>query len=117
MSTVMDGVIIGGAGGAIAGITVYLIQYAHDKVRDKIESKKIYVWLEKNTKDKRGERYRSTRAIASWNNLTIDRVQYLCGYDKRIYLSTGENEDLWSIYIHSRSERDDEGPHIDVLGC
>ena len=31
MATVIDGIIIGGAGGAIAGITVYSIQYVHAK--------------------------------------------------------------------------------------
>ena len=116
MTTVIDGVIVGGAGGAIAGLTIYAIQYVHNKIQDKLEASKIYGWLEGNTNDKRRERYRSTRAIASWNNLTLERVRYLCSHDERIYLSTGEKEDLWSIYIRSRSERDDEGPRVDVIG-
>lgn len=48
-------------------------------------------------------KFRSTRAIASWNNLTEDRVQYICSIHKKIYLSTSEKEDLWSLY--ERGER------------
>ena len=110
MSNVIGGVIIGGAGGAIAGLTVYVIQYLHNKITSCIESQRILSWLKKNTSDKRGERYRSTRAIASWNNLTEDRVRYLCSIHKDIYLSTGEKEDMWSIYIRSSQDSDDEGP-------
>ena len=115
MSTVLDGVVIGGAGGAIAGITVYLVQYIHNKAKDYIEAKRIYKWLQENTSDKRCERYRSTRAIASWNNLTLERVRYLCSLHKEIYLSTGKNEDMWSIYIRSNQDRDDEMPRATVV--
>lgn len=115
MNSIFDGVVIGGAGGAIAGITVYLVQYIHNKYSDCTDSKRIYEWLQANTKDEGGSRYRSTRAIASWNNLTIDRVQYLCSVSDNIYLSTGKKEDMWSIYIRSSEERDDEGPHITVI--
>lgn len=115
MSTVIDGVVVGGAGGAIAGITVYLVQYLHNKVKDHLNSKSIYEWLKSNTSDERGKRYRSTRAIASWNNLTLERVRYLCSHHKEIYLSTGTKEDMWSIYVRSSNERDDEGPRISSL--
>ena len=54
-----DGVIVGGSGGAIAGITIYVIQYGHNKILDKLEANRIYCWLQQNAKDKRGERYRS----------------------------------------------------------
>jgi hypothetical protein len=69
MTTLLDGIVIGGVGGAIAGLTVWLIQYAHDKVVEKIECDRIYKWLA-NTTDEPGSEFRSTRAIASWNNLT-----------------------------------------------
>ena len=105
MVTVMDGIIIGGAGGAIAGITVYSVQYLHNKVVDLIESKRIYKWLKKNTSDERGKQFRSTRAIASWNNVTEDRTRYLCSKHKDIYLSTGKEEDRWSIYSRTIEPR------------
>ena len=91
---IISGVIIGATGGALAGITVYVIQYLHQKIADYIESKRIRDWLQENAG--RNE-WRSTRTIASWSNLPIDRVQYLCSQDKLVKLSTGENEDLWAL--------------------
>jgi hypothetical protein len=100
MATIVDGIVIGGAGGAIAGLTVWLVQYAHDKVTQKIESNRVFKWLKKNTTNEPGEQFRSGRAIASWNNLTQERVRHICSVDNRIFLSTGEKEDMWGIYEH-----------------
>jgi len=102
MATVEDGIVIGAAGGAIAGLTVWLVQYAHDKITQKIERERIYKWLKENTRNDHPKKFRTTRAIASWNNLTEDRVRLLCSIDSRIFLSTGEKEDLWSIYDRER---------------
>jgi len=98
MATVWDGIVIGGAGGAIAGLTVSLVHYIHRKTVECTHARRVYNWLRDNTKDEEGDRYRSTRAIASWNNLTEDRVQYICSLHRKIYLSTGEKEDMWSLY-------------------
>ena len=103
MATIADGIIIGGAGGAIAGLMLWLVQFAHEKVTFIIESNRIHKWLKENTKDEPSNQFRSTRAIASWNNLTEDRVRYLCSIDKRIFLSTGEKENIWGI--HSRKPK------------
>ncbi len=100
MISIWDGIIIGGAGGAIAGITVWLVQWAHTKVTERRDKKLIYEWFKSNTSDKPGEQFRSTRAIASWNNLTEDRVRYICSIHDKIFLSTGEKEDMWGIYEH-----------------
>ena len=89
---------IGGAGGAIAGLTVSLVHYIHRKTVEFIEKRRVYNWLKENTTNEEGKRYRSTRAIASWNNLTEDRVRYICSIHKKIYLSPGEREALWSLY-------------------
>ncbi|QQD19149.1 hypothetical protein I6N98_04650 [Spongiibacter nanhainus] len=91
---ILEGVVIGATGGALAGITVYLIQFLHRKCVDCIESKRIRTWLQVNTS--RNE-WRSTRAIASWTNLPMERVQYLCSHDSKVKLSTGENEDVWAL--------------------
>lgn len=105
MESIWDGIVIGGAGGAIAGVTVWLVQYVHDKVSEHKDKNKIYEWLKDTTTPvlDEGPQFRSTRATASWNNLTQDRVRYICSIDERIYLSTGKKEDVWGI--HGREER------------
>ena len=100
MATIIDGITIGGTGGAIAGITVWLIQYAHDKITQKKDSNRVYNWLLKNTSTKTDDirqESASTQSIASWNNLTEDRVRYICSFDKRIYQITNQGDE-WSIY-------------------
>lgn len=92
-NNIWEGVAIGASGGSIAGITVYLTQYLHQKLRDHFEMCAVNKWLKENST---GGRWRTTRAIASWTNLPEDRVQYLCSKDKEIKLSTGENEGLWA---------------------
>lgn len=95
---IWSGIVIGGAGGAIAGLTVSLVSCIHSRMLEEIHKHRIYTWLVKNTANEPGKEYRSTRAIASWNNLTQDRVRYICSVHKRIYLSTGPGDDLWSVY-------------------
>jgi len=102
VATVIEGITIGGAGGAFAGIFVYLVQFLHSKYSLKIDEKMVYNWLEKNTSNEPGNQFRSTRAIASWNNLTEDRTRFVCSQSKRIFLSTGKVEDIWGI--HDREE-------------
>jgi hypothetical protein len=110
MNTILDGIIIGAAGGAAAGIVVYAFGYGHNKLVERVEKNRVYNWLEKNTTNENGNKYRSTRAIASWNNLTEDRVRYICSIHKKIYLSTGKEEDRWSLYERSdRSIYEDRG--------
>lgn len=97
-ASIWDGIAIGGAGGAIAGITVYIIQWAHQGFVDYRDTRRILQWLEENSPIGEGRKYRSTRAIASYDNLTEDRVRFLCSHSEKIHLSTGEKEDLWSIH-------------------
>jgi len=103
MSTVVDGIVIGAAGGSIAGLTVWIVQYIHDKVVNWLDKNRIYKWMKENTEDVKGKQFRSTRTIASWNNLTEDRVRLLCSIDSRIHLNTGDKEDMWSIYTDKYS--------------
>jgi len=98
MNSIWNRIIIGGAGGAIAGLTVSLVRYFHAKALDEIHKKRVYTWLTENTHNEDGKQYRSTRAIASWNNLTEDRARYIYSIHKKIYLSTGKKEDRWSLY-------------------
>lgn len=97
MATIVDGIVIGGVGGAIAGISVYFMAYFKGKIVEKIHKKRILKWLEEHSRKDGQSNLRTTRAIASWNNLTEDRVRYICSIHKDIYLSTGENGDLWGL--------------------
>lgn len=101
-SSVLDGILIGGVGGACAGITVWVVQLIHSKYTERRDKTRIYGWLREQTSNEEGKRYRTTRAIASWNNLTEDRVRYICSLHEKIYLSTGEEEDRWGLYEHGR---------------
>lgn len=96
--SILNGVIIGAVGGALAGLMVYGAEYLHDKAREAIEKRRVYNWMSSLIKENReGIRYLSTRSIASHNNLTEDRARYICSIHKNIYLSTGEKEDMWGV--------------------
>jgi len=97
MNSIIEGVVIGGAGGAIAGITIWIVKLIEKKSVEEIHKQRVYHWLKDYTSED-GEVFKSTRAIASWCNLTEDRVRYICSIDKRVFLSTREEEDMWSLY-------------------
>ena len=97
-SSVIDGIIIGSFGGALAGLTLWVVEYAHTKWVERLHKGWVHTWLQENTSNTVGNEYRSTRTIASWNNLTEDRVRFICSVDRRIHLSTGPQEDRWSIH-------------------
>jgi len=101
---VLEGLVIGGAGGAIAGISVWLANLLGKKVTERRHKKRVHKWLSSKTSDEDGKRYRSTRSIASHNNLTEDRVRFICSTHESIYLSTGEEEDMWGLYGLGRNK-------------
>ncbi len=97
MADVWDGILVGGAGGAIAGLTVSLVSYAYSKTNEIKHKGRVYRWLKGESEKPVAKDYRSTRAIASNNDLTEDRVRYICSIHTKIYLSTGKEEDMWSL--------------------
>ena len=96
--SVVDGIVVGATGGAIAGLTVSLVHCIHARAVECAHKKRVSKWLKENVKDMDGERQRSTRTIASYNNLTEDRVRFICSHHRDIYLSTGKKEDMWGLY-------------------
>ena len=78
-------------------MTVLLVSGLANLVRKYIDKRQVYNWMNKESSGQSSHEFRSTRAIASWNNLTEDRVRYICSIHKKIYLSTGEKEDMWSL--------------------
>ena len=75
MDGIWSGIIIGATGGALAGVALALVNGIVSYGRELRDKRRVYGWLLKNTKNEPGEQFRSTRAIASWNNLTEDRVR------------------------------------------
>ena len=80
------------------------------KMQEKHDRKKKYKWLynktEKYSKYTIGgdddPRWCSTRDIAKYNNVTLDRADYICSTDKRILLINEENrwhdnKEMWAI--------------------
>ncbi|MCK5174412.1 MAG: hypothetical protein KAR47_13540 [Planctomycetes bacterium] len=94
--TIRDGIVIGAAGGFFAGIGIWLCRSIADWRTKEQEGKRVYEWLKKHASEE-CYKFRTTQTIASHNNLTQDRVRYLCSYHKGIKLSTGEKDDLWTI--------------------
>jgi hypothetical protein len=87
----------GAAGGAVAGLVLYGVQQLHVKIKDGHDTKRVMSWMRENAgKDSRMP-YRTTRAIASHTNLTMDRVRYLCSHCPEIHMSRGVSEDLWTL--------------------
>ena len=84
--TVWNGIIIGGVGGAIAGVAVWLLNFLTEKITESRHKKRIYNYLYDKTK-KGSIKQLSTLQIASYNNLTEDRVRYICSIHERIILS------------------------------
>ena len=97
MATWVEGAVVGGAGGALAGIILWFLAYAREKVLNLVHMNRVHKWFRQYTVDEKGKRFRSTRTIASYNNLTQDRVRFVCSLDKRVVLSTGQKEDVWGL--------------------
>lgn len=94
---IVDGIIIGSVGGALAGITTLFFKWIKNGIYVCRDKKRIYHWLKEEQKNNTELEYRSTRAIASWTNLTEDRVRYICSIHRKIRLSVGVKEDSWKL--------------------
>ncbi|MBL4749301.1 MAG: hypothetical protein JKX71_01730 [Amylibacter sp.] len=101
---ILDGIVIGAAGGASAGFLVKLMGWISRIYRECRDKSKVLNWLDKNTDETDGPRFRSSRAIASWNDLTEDRAKYICSIHSKIYLSTGKQADMWSPFQSARKK-------------
>ena len=85
---IVGGIIIGAAGGAVAGLLLWIAGRLNEYELQWRDGRRVYKWLDKVTKPKEAKSWRSTRAIASYNNLTEDRVRFICSHHKKIDLST-----------------------------
>lgn len=95
VSNLWEGIVVGGVGGVAATLSAALVFGIIKAIAAYNDKRKLFRWLTENASDRRP--FRSTRALASWNNMTEDRVRHLCSIHKDIYLSTGEKPDLWGV--------------------
>jgi hypothetical protein len=85
------------------GLVVIAVQRAWSWNRDRRDTRKIIKWLMNEERNGDHSQWRSTRAIASHNNLSEERVTKLCSEEPSIYLSTGANPGMWSVTGRERS--------------
>jgi hypothetical protein len=100
---VVNGIIIGATGGAVAGLLLWIVGRLNEYELQWRDGRRVYKWLDKVTKPEGAKPWHSTRAVASYNNLTEDRVRFICSHHKKIDLSTKEKE-MWSIKGRGRDE-------------
>jgi hypothetical protein len=93
---ILEGVIVGGVGGAVAGSIILLVTWIHTTLLEKRDKDRVWGWITKHASEQEWQ-FRSTRSIASHTNLTQDRVRYICSMHASIKLSTGEREDMWLV--------------------
>ena len=75
---VLEGIITEAAGGASAGIILASLKAIHECHLKRRDIKRVISWLEKVSAPEGADAWRSTHAIASYTNLTEDRVRYVC---------------------------------------
>jgi len=90
LGVITKGIIIGSVGGALAGLTVWLLQWFKEIVKTEFHKRRVYDWLEKKTNPHKNlttgspSCWISTIEIASYTNLMKDRVRYICSIHKKI---------------------------------
>lgn len=100
---IVSGIVIGGAGGAVAGLVLWLVARFNEYEIEWREGRRIYRWLDRATVSDGATKWRSTRAIASFTNLPEDRVRDLCSRHPKIVMSTKEKE-VWGLFGRARPE-------------
>jgi len=82
--TIFEGMVIEGAGGAIAGFMIRFVQLVAEFVDVCRHKRRIYKWLSENANKINSNAYVPTIEISSYTNLTPDRVRYICSIHKKI---------------------------------
>ena len=94
----LEELVIGVVGSAIVGLIIWLVKL----LKEQTDKKTIYDWLYKRTKQHKGltvgtptndPRWVSTTEIASYTNLSPDRVRKICSIHGKIRPMM--KEDLW----------------------
>ncbi len=100
--SIIEGIIIGAIGGAIAGFFIWGLNEVKIYIIKRRDTKKVEKWLEENTTPNINtiEKWRSTRSISSHNNLTEERIRFIASYSNKIVIDTSHqnrNEEMWGV--------------------
>lgn len=107
--TIWQSIIIGGAGGAVAGLTIYLTKSLVEFCKNKIDSNQILKFLAENSSHMATERWVQIKRIASYTNLQEDRVRYLCSEHKKIQMYPGGKEDTCTVFTFDQHSGNSKG--------
>jgi uncharacterized iron-regulated membrane protein len=91
--------LVAGAGG---GLILLAVQSGWSLWRKKRDGALIYEWMVQEAAKPGADKFHSTRDIASYVNMTQERVYSLCSAHPKILLATGKAEDMWSITDRKR---------------
>jgi hypothetical protein len=79
------------------GLLSWLAVLAKSKTRDMWDRRKVYCWLQSNTRDQTGETHVDTVTVAKGTRLPEERVRRACMSDKRIHRFPNKPEQ-WSVW-------------------
>ena len=93
---ICEGITIGIGGGVGVSICFWIKDY----IFKLIHKRRVYNWLKKSINPINPKyKFRTTQTIASYTNLTKNRVRYICEIHPKIREIRGEDsEDKWTIY-------------------
>ena len=83
--------------GAVGAGLVIAVQVGMQGLKNRRDSKRIYVWLCDESKKPNAKSRRTTRAIAQALSLTPERAAELCHNHPKIHTTVHGREDVWSL--------------------
>lgn len=84
--------------GLFGAMGVYIIKAMNDYCILQKHKKRVYNWLKSNTeKGAVNREWRKSSTIASYTDLTADRVRYICSIHDKIRASRKEENDMWGL--------------------
>lgn len=98
-----EGILIGAVGGASASLLFWLVKILTEAASNYRHYRRILRWLRENTQDEPHQESKTTQEIASWTDLPVERVRFLCSTHPGIHLCLDKSEEeRWSIWRRQR---------------
>ncbi len=92
-NTVLTGILLSVAIGLLGWAATFLKR----RVGETTDRRRVYLWLQSNTRDEPGKSHVDTITLAKGTRLTEERVRKACMSDQRVYRSSSEPE-RWSLW-------------------